>query len=342
MSSESGLSDAAPPSDAILEKTLRDIVRKAEVDPITVKRVRTAAEERLGLDAGFFKSHDEWNEKSKEIIEDAFNQPSQKSPSPEPTPPKKAPSQAKTTKRTSTSNTKSAPKRQKRAVSESESEPEHSDFESEEESKAKPKSKPARRKSQTVDSDEEEEQGNNQNAEVQGEEVAANPDSESEMSVVLDEAPPKRKKSTSAGPKTKTQPKAKATKAAAKPSELSEEEQMIKRLQGELVKCGVRKLWHRELASYDTPRAKIGHLKQMLKDVGMVGRFSEQKAKAIKERRELEADLEAVQQGAKQWGNEKDSGEDNSEIEAAPRPQRRAAANRFVDFGDDDDDDDDE
>lgn len=72
MSSESGLSDAAPPSDAILEKTLRDIVRKAEVDPITVKRVRTAAEERLGLDAGFFKSHDEWNEKSKEIIEDTF------------------------------------------------------------------------------------------------------------------------------------------------------------------------------------------------------------------------------------------------------------------------------
>lgn len=72
MSSDSELSGTAPPSDAILEKTLRDIVRKAEVDPITVKRVRTAAEERLGLDAGFFKSHDEWNEKSKEIIEDAF------------------------------------------------------------------------------------------------------------------------------------------------------------------------------------------------------------------------------------------------------------------------------
>ncbi|KAI4748572.1 hypothetical protein E4T50_01159 [Aureobasidium sp. EXF-12298] len=334
MSSESGLSDAAPPSDAILEKTLRDIVRKAEVDPITVKRVRTAAEERLGLDAGFFKSHDEWNEESKEIIEDAF-----KSPSPEPIPPKKAPSQAKTTKRTSTSKTKSAPKRQKRAVSGSESE--HSDFESGEE--PKPKSKPAQRKSQAVDSDEEEEQEDNQDAEVQQEEVAANHDSESEMSVVLDEAPPKRKKSTSAGPKTKAQPKAKSAKAAAKPSaELSEEEQTIKRLQGELLKCGVRKLWHRELASYDTPRAKIGHLKQMLKDVGMVGRFSEQKAKAIKERRELEADLEAVQEGAKQWGNEKDSGEDDSEAEAAPRPQRRAAANRFVDFGDGDDDDDDE
>lgn len=72
MPSDSELSDVAVPSDAILEKTLRDIVRKAEVDPITVKRVRTAAEERLGLDAGFFKNHDVWNEQSKEIIEDAF------------------------------------------------------------------------------------------------------------------------------------------------------------------------------------------------------------------------------------------------------------------------------
>ena len=71
MSSDSELSDATTPSDAILEKTLRDIVRKAEVDPITVKRVRTAAEERLGLDAGFFKSHDEWSDKSKDIIEAA-------------------------------------------------------------------------------------------------------------------------------------------------------------------------------------------------------------------------------------------------------------------------------
>lgn len=242
----------------------------------------------------------------------------------------------KTTKRTSTSKIKSAPKRQKRSVSESE----HSDFESEEEEEPKPKPSSASRKSQTVDSDEEEKQEDDQDGEVQEEGIAAGHDSESEMSVVLDEAPPKRKKSTSIGPKTKTQPKAKAAKPA-KPSELSEEEQTIKRLQGELLKCGVRKLWHRELATYDTPKAKINHLKQMLKDVGMTGRFSEQKAKAIKERRELEADLEAVQEGAKQWGDEReDNGE--SEAEATARPQRRAAANRFVDFGEDDDDDDDE
>jgi hypothetical protein len=165
--------------------------------------------------------------------------------------------------------------------------------------------------------------------EDQDEEVKAAEDSESEMSVVLDEAPKKqRKKSASTGTKAKAAPKAKATKASAKPAkEETPDEAEIKRLQGWLVKCGIRKLWHRELAPYDAPKAKIKHLKEMLKDAGM-------------ERRELEADLEAVQEGAKQWGNE--SGEEEGEsddAEPAPRPQRRAAANRFVDFGEDDDDD---
>jgi hypothetical protein len=168
-------------------------------------------------------------------------------------------------------------------------------------------------------------------------------DSESEMSVVLDEAPPKkqRKKSASTSTKVKAAPKAKAPKTSAKPAkEETPDEAEIKRLQGWLVKCGIRKLWHRELAPYDAPKAKIKHLKEMLKDAGMDGRYSEPKAKAIRERRELEADLEAVQEGAKQWGNESgEEGGESEEAEAAPRPQRRAAATRFVDFGEDDDDD---
>ena len=45
----------------------------------------------------------------------------------------------------------------------------------------------------------------------------------------------------------------------------------------------------------------------MLADIGMGGRYSNEKARKIKEERELAADLEAVQQGAKAWGA--DSGE---------------------------------
>lgn len=75
-------------------------------------------------------------------------------------------------------------------------------------------------------------------------------------------------------------------------------------------------MWFRELAAYDTPIAKINHLKDMLKDVGMEGRYSLEKAKAIRERRELQQDLETVTEGAKKWGAR------NSDDE---RPKRRVA-----------------
>ncbi|THY47259.1 hypothetical protein D6C98_07165 [Aureobasidium pullulans] len=77
MASDSEMSDAAVPSAAILEKTLRDIVRTSEVNPITINSARATAEERLGLDAGFFKNSAEWSTKSKDIIEDEFKEPSQ-------------------------------------------------------------------------------------------------------------------------------------------------------------------------------------------------------------------------------------------------------------------------
>lgn len=171
-------------------------------------------------------------------------------------------------------------------------------------------------------------------------------DSESEMSVVLDEEPPKRRRQKSASADTKSKakakPKAKATKtskaSADASKDLSPDEAEIKRLQGWLLKCGIRKLWHRELAPYDNPKAKIKHLKEMLREVGMEGRYSEQKASKIKEERELAAELEAVQEGAKQWGNQNDGSSEEEEV----RPKRRGAAANFVDFGDNDDDDEDE
>ncbi|KAI3175689.1 hypothetical protein DTO046C5_2372 [Penicillium roqueforti] len=62
----------------------------------------------------------------------------------------------------------------------------------------------------------------------------------------------------------------------------------------------------------------------MLQDAGMTGRPSQEKANQIREERELKADLEQIQQGAKQWGAVSD--EDNDE-EAKPR---RSVMNGFV------------
>lgn len=134
---------------------------------------------------------------------------------------------------------------------------------------------------------------------------AAKEDSDSEMSVVLDEEPkpaPKKRKSADGPAKKGKKP---APKAAPKAKEEEDPDQAeIKRLQGWLVKCGIRKMWFRELAPYDTPKAKIKHLKGMLEEAGMTGRYSQEKANKIRDERELKADLEQIQQGAQHWGED--------------------------------------
>lgn len=154
--------------------------------------------------------------------------------------------------------------------------------------------------------------------------VAVDGMSESELSELIDEGPkPKRrKKGTSNGKKTtqKTEPKKRGRKAAEK-KDLDPDVEEIKRLQGWLVKCGIRKMWARELKPYESPKEKIKYLKEMLSDAGMSGRYSAEKAAQIRDARELAADLEAIQQGDKRWGK-LDSGEDEEEEEEQPRSKR--------------------
>lgn len=143
------------------------------------------------------------------------------------------------------------------------------------------------------------------------------------MSVVLDEpAPPKKQQKKSRESPASAPKKAKA-KPAAKPATEDPDQAEIKRLQGWLLKCGIRKFWARELAPYDTPKAKIKHLKSMLEEVGMKGRYSMDKARQIRDARELQADLEAVKEGAMKWGNEKENSGSEEE-----RPRRRLVKGR--------------
>ena len=148
----------------------------------------------------------------------------------------------------------------------------------------------------------------------------AEPDqSESEMSVLIDEPPKKSKgrprKSGSSKPERAAPKKRKSTEEPADP-----DQEEIKRLQGWLVKCGIRKMWWKELQPFDASKAKIKHLKGMLSDAGMTGRYSLEKATQIREERELRADLEAVQEGAKIWGKEEEE-----ETGAGGRAKRQVA-----------------
>jgi hypothetical protein len=69
------MSDSGQPSEATVRKQLQDIVislhKAGNTDDLTVNRVRTRAEEALGLEAGFFNSSSGWKQKSKDTIKEA-------------------------------------------------------------------------------------------------------------------------------------------------------------------------------------------------------------------------------------------------------------------------------
>lgn len=358
-------STAKMPTDTALETSLRNAVRALYDDPdASVKKIRTKAESTLGLESDFFKS-EEWKERSKEIIQDQFNKreeektASKKRASPEAEVeggrarkksrveavqqddededeestalseppeseeeeeeevPKKKKIQAKARKaaKPAKGGKKAAPKKEKpkpkakskpkkKAASESEVSDAPSDVadDSEEEVDTKPEPQPT---SKVEDSDD---------------------DTSSELSSVIDEPAPIKKK----GPKAKngdTKSRKSSTSTTTKPTESDPNTEEIKRLQSWLVKCGIRKVWGKELKPFETPKAKIAHLKSLLSDVGMTGRYSNEKAAQIKEARELAADIEAVKEGNERWGKEGEEGEgdeeDGREGDDGGRPKRR-------------------
>ncbi|KAF2808079.1 uncharacterized protein BDZ99DRAFT_447243 [Mytilinidion resinicola] len=349
-------SDAGPAqvSAAKIEKALRDAVidiwKSGNTYDLTVKRVRTVAEQELDLPKEFLKGAD-WKTKSHQIIHNQVDQcqndnaPS--SPASEPSPPKKKAAPAKPTPKPKAAPKKakaadpprgvkrkspaSKPKPQKRRKVVSSDEDEESDAPDSVQSPSDSDledgpTKPTRRaaaKVKKVDSDEEMSDASAGNGSKTSDDESSQKKetkaskatkdvSESELSDVLDEPPPKapRTKKATSGPK----PRESKPKPVGK--DLTPQEAEIKQLQSHLVSCGIKKVWARYLAPYDTPKEKISHLKELLRDAGMDGRYTLEKAQKIKAKRELDAELNAVQEGAKAWGNPEDVG---------GRPRRAAA-----------------
>ncbi|KIW15084.1 hypothetical protein PV08_07871 [Exophiala spinifera] len=332
--SDSELSEASTgsvPSDRELEKSLRQEVTKAHKARLefSVNDIRTASEQRLGLEKDYFRNHEVWARRSKEVIKDQMTALPDDETSPT-QPEDEARKQRKpaTKKRRSVERQTTSRKKQKIVEEEDNSEDESSPLSEVDsdppklKSNSKKRNPPAKRQTTKSKSNSMKTRKNLSEAGDSAEDRSASEapdeadnkdaDSDSEMSVLLDEEPkPKKKREAPKG----RQKKPAATKA--KPdADLDPDQAEIKRLQGWLVKCGIRKLWGKELKPYETSRAKIKHLKDMLADVGMTGRYSIEKANQIKEARELAADIEAVQEGAERWG----AGE---EAQNQGRPARR-------------------
>lgn len=155
-------------------------------------------------------------------------------------------------------------------------------------------------------------------------------ESDSDMSVITGAGgkPTGRKSKTVLAPEGGTT-KSKASKSKVD-AEVDPDDAEIKRLQGWLVKCGIRKMWWKELKPYGSSKAKIKHLKDMLADAGMTGRYSIEKATQIKEARELAADIEAVKEGAQRWGKDKDGSENDGEDKSKRRLVRGAKNYDFL------------
>ncbi|KAK1072466.1 hypothetical protein LTR12_008433 [Friedmanniomyces endolithicus] len=350
------------PADSQIEDCIRRVVRnlsKAD-EVITVRIARTRAETELGLDTGFLKGDDTWNGRSKDIIEAAIEEPL----SPE-LPKKSAPKKTETKKSAPKPKAEAAPrkkrksdeplpktKRQKKAVT-PESDEEVSDGSDASgrsdgsaastspdpeprEIKAMKKPTKANGAVSSVHKESDLTTVSDTNGKSFSGKDEPTKDDESDFSSVIDDPPPKKKRQQrSTSPSAATSKTRKPAKPAKAGKELSPDEEEMKRLQGWLLKCGIRKVWSKELAKFDTSKQKIKHLKGLLDDVGFTGRYSNERATQIKEARELAAEIEAAKEFNDKWGQKKEDGdvesEDQSVEDAKPR---RLRPKGLVDFGD--------
>jgi hypothetical protein len=181
---------------------------------------------------------------------------------------------------------------------------------------------------------------------------AAKVDSDSELSSLTDEPPAKKKKKPAAPTKKPAKARAAAEsdgqlssgpddsdaaptkspkrskKSKGKPSGgASAPDDVLKTLQTQLAKCGIRKQWKRELAAFSSDKERARHLRGLLREAGVTGRFSERVAREIRERRELEGEIRDAEAFERQWGLEAE----NAAREAKER--RRSVAQQYAQLG---------
>lgn len=307
-----------------METSLRNVVKAFYRHPTTdeaptVNSMRAKSEQELGLAEGFYRSED-WKAKSREIIQDQFEQcEAQKENE------SQAQESRKKSKKRPSPVAASRPKKKPKFEMEEDSDvstplsepPESEEDEVRGKKQLKKAAKPRSKQQKNVSEEELSDAPSPADASEEDSKPQNDHDTSSELSSVIDdpEPPKKRSKAKNGNAKSSKPGQPSKPKPAAEGDPSAEE---IKRLQGWLVKCGIRKVWGKELKPYETPKAKIAHLKGMLADAGMTGRYSNEKAAQIKEARELAADIEAVQQGNERWGKTEDDDEEHD-----GRPRRR-------------------
>ncbi|KAH8554589.1 hypothetical protein BGW37DRAFT_517120 [Umbelopsis sp. PMI_123] len=86
-----------------------------------------------------------------------------------------------------------------------------------------------------------------------------------------------------------------ATKRAPKTTDAgTKSDETIKRLKTYINKCGVRKIWSKELADCETANSQIVRLQTILRGLGVEGRPTMEKCEKIRADRELKAEIDSL------------------------------------------------
>ncbi|TFK71436.1 hypothetical protein BDN72DRAFT_958112 [Pluteus cervinus] len=172
--------------------------------------------------------------------------------------------------------------------------------------------------------------------------------SESELSVLIDEPPKPKRKTTKDSSKTKKNTSQGKSRSSNPAPALTKDEETIKRLKSFVLACGVRKVWAKVFQGMDQPSQQIKKLKEILADLGMTSRMSLEQAKAIRAKRELAQELEDVQsfeKATRRQGRHSESKsaseEEEEESEDDGKPVKRKTAHQSIMafLGDQDDSD---
>ncbi|KAJ2714062.1 hypothetical protein H4R19_001925 [Coemansia spiralis] len=143
---------------------------------------------------------------------------------------------------------------------------------------------------------------------------------EDSLSDVDDEPAPVRAQKRGGSSKEKAPEKAKRAKTEGAASS----SKTVTNLKNYIARCGVRKVWARELAGMSAAQ-QTRHLKGVLEGLGMEGRPTIEKCKRIKAKRDLQAELEEMD-----TDNIIDGAAGEAQSDSPPR--RRRAASKKVSY----------
>ncbi|KAI9137655.1 hypothetical protein BKA69DRAFT_1096730 [Paraphysoderma sedebokerense] len=308
-----------------LTKKIRKIIKTGDPDKLTFRIIRENLEKQLNYENGFLKQHKEW---LKQKIDDIWTEISGASDQTQDEPPTDQPESAveSVTSKTNITGSKNRTKQKLQSTKNSEKQEslgkrksKDSDASEDEPEIGQPKptepqlqkrsedseddfvpQKPKKKLKRVIDEYDSSDDFLNEENEPEVASAGKDRNAGESSNANKNENDQKRVKDMKAHTKDKNEPVKKSSRTEGKDRpeiklKISDkDEEKIKNLKKYINACGVRKIWSKELAGLTSGKQIIEKLSSILRELGIDGRPSLEKAKKIREKRELEAEVQSV------------------------------------------------